>query len=76
MFSISFYFARKKSEILDPRIQLFPTLQAKKDHHSEENNSLSFSKGDRIKIYNESLGWGVGRAGDRIGYFPLKYVAA
>ena len=56
MFSISFYFARKKGEILDPRIQLFPTLQAKKDHHSEENNSLSFSKGDRImKVWDGAL---------------------
>ena len=50
--------------------------QAVKDYHSEENNSLSFSKGDLIQIYKENLGWGAGKAGDKIGYFPLKYVAA
>ena len=47
-----------------------------KDYHSEENNSLSFSKGDIIQIYKENQGWGVGKAGDKKLYFPLKYVAA
>ena len=50
--------------------------QAKEDYHVEEANSLSFSKGDLVQIYKEVLGWAVGKAGNRIGYFPLKYVAA
>ena len=25
---------------------------------------------------DQVLGWGAGKAGDKIGYFPLKYVAA
>ena len=39
--------------------------QAMKDYHSEENNSLSFSKGDLIQIYKENQGWGVEKAGDK-----------
>ena len=86
MIGFSLVLLPKKGGILNPRIQLFPTLvtrvgikllgQLKKNYHSEENNSLSFSKGNLIHIYKESLGWGIGRAGDKIGYFPLKYVAA
>ena len=49
--------------------------QAKEDYHAEENNSLSFSKGDLVEIYKEVRGWAIGKVGDRIGYFPLKYVA-
>ena len=50
--------------------------EAKRDYHTEDSNSLCFSKGDLIQIYKESLGWGIGRKGDKIGYFPLKYVSA
>ena len=50
--------------------------EAVKDYQSEENNCLSFSKGQQIQINKENREWGVGKAGDRIGYFPLKYVAA
>ena len=48
--------------------------QAKKDYHWDENNSLSFSKGDQIKIFKEKMGWGIGKVNDKYGYFPLKYV--
>ena len=40
-----------------------------KDYHSEENNSLSFSKGDLIQIYKENQGWGVGKAGGKLDIF-------
>ena len=46
------------------------------NYHIEGNNSLSFSRGDHIQIYKESQGWAVGRAGEKIGYFPLKYLEA
>ena len=49
---------------------------ARRDYHIEGNNSLSFSRGDHIQIYKESQGWAVGRAGEKIGYFPLKYLEA
>ena len=49
---------------------------ARGDYHIEGNNSLSFSRGDHIQIYKESQGWAVGRAGEKIGYFPLKYLEA
>ena len=45
---------------------------ARKDYHIEGNKSLSFSRGDHI----QSQGWAVGRAGEKIGYFPLKYLEA
>ena len=40
-----------------------------KDYHSEENNSLSFSKDDLIQIYKENQGWGVGKAGGILDIF-------
>ena len=49
---------------------------ARRDYHIEGNNSLSFSRGDHIQIYKESQGWAVGRAGEKIGYFPLKNLEA
>ena len=48
--------------------------QERKDYHVDENNSLSFSKGDQIKIFKEKMGWGIGRVNEKYGYFPLKYV--
>ena len=48
--------------------------KAKKDYDADENNSLSFSKGDQIKIFKEKMGWGIGRVNEKYGYFPLKYV--
>ena len=30
--------------------------KAKKDYDADENNSLSFSKGDQIKIFKEKMG--------------------
>ena len=49
--------------------------KARKDHLGTENYSLSFSKGDTIRIYKELSGWGIGQNGTKIGYFPLKYVS-
>ena len=48
--------------------------KAKKDYDADENSSLSFSKGDQIKIFKEKMGWGIGRVNEKYGYFPLKYV--
>ena len=48
---------------------------ARKDHLGTKNYSLSFSKGDTIRIYKELSGWGIGQNGTKIGYFPLKYVS-
>ena len=48
---------------------------ATKDYNVEEENSLSFSKGDQVQIFKEKMGWGIGKAGNKYGYFPLKYVS-
>ena len=49
--------------------------EAKKDYHVDEINSLSFSKGEKVKIFKEKLGWGIGESGGKYGFFPLKYVS-
>ena len=48
---------------------------ATKDYNVEEENSLSFSKGDQVQIFKEKMGRGIGKAGNKYGYFPLKYVS-
>ena len=52
--------------------------EAVKDYQSEENNCLSFSKGQQIQINKENQEWGRvdGVLGKQGTYFPLKYVAA
>ena len=49
--------------------------EAIKDYLTEGDNDLSFQKGEMIQIYKEHLGWGIGKKGEEIGYFPLNYVA-
>ena len=44
--------------------------EAKKDYHVDEINSLSFSRGDKVKIFKEKLGWGIGSQGESMVSFP------
>ena len=59
-----------------PNTVLCKKKQAIEDYKSRENYSLSFKRGDIIKILKEHLGWAIGRKGEEFGYFPLKYVVA
>ena len=44
--------------------------KTKKDYHVDEINSLSFSRGDKVKIFKEKLGWGIGSQGESMVSFP------